>query len=138
MKVLDTDILTLLLQGHSKVVERRRQESDEVVITVITRIEIFQGRFASLLKAADGAALKRGQERLSQAERDLRPFSVLAIDDAVAAEFERLRPIKGLKKIGRGDLLIASFVLAFRAALVTRNIKDFRLIPGIRVENWAD
>jgi hypothetical protein len=31
MKVLDTDTLTLLLQGQPKVLQRRKQESDEVV-----------------------------------------------------------------------------------------------------------
>src|SRR5947208_2100199 len=61
MKVLDTDTLTLLLQGHPKVLEQRRQESDEVVIAAVSRSEVLLGRFASLLKAADGAELKRAQ-----------------------------------------------------------------------------
>jgi predicted nucleic acid-binding protein len=50
MKVLDTDTLTLLLQGHPKVLERRRQETQEVVIAVVVRMEVLQGRFASLFK----------------------------------------------------------------------------------------
>jgi hypothetical protein len=49
-KVLDTDTLTLLLQGQPKVIARRKQESDEVVIAVVSRIEVLQGRFATLLK----------------------------------------------------------------------------------------
>ena len=138
MKVLDTDTLTLLLKSQSQVVERWRQEADEIAIAVVTRIEVFQGRFATLLKAADGAALKRSQDRLDETVRDLLPFAVLPINDSVAAEFDRLRLVKKLKKIGRGDLLIAAIVLAHRATLVTRNIKDFRLIPGLLVENWAD
>jgi predicted nucleic acid-binding protein len=35
-----------------------------------------------------------------------------------------------LKKIGRGDLLIAAITLANQATLVTRNEKDFCLVPG--------
>jgi tRNA(fMet)-specific endonuclease VapC len=138
MKVLDTDTLTLLLQGHARVLKRRTLESDEVVIAVVSRIEVLVGRFASLLKAADGEELKRGQLRLDAAERDLRPFRVLPINDAVATEFDSLRQIKRLKKIGRGDLLIAAIALASRASLLTRNLKDFRLVPGLRIENWAD
>ena len=60
------------------------------------------------------------------------------IDDAAAAEFDRLREHKKLKKIGRGDLLIASIALANRATLVTRNQRDFRLVPGLQLDNWVD
>jgi tRNA(fMet)-specific endonuclease VapC len=45
---------------------------------------------------------------------------------------------KKVKKIGRADLLIAAFAMANRAVLVTRNLKDFRQVPGLRIENWAD
>jgi tRNA(fMet)-specific endonuclease VapC len=138
MKVLDTDTLTLLLQGHPKVVERRRQEAEEVVIAVVVRMEVLQGRFASLFKAADGEELNRGQQRLDRAEQDLLAFRVLSITDSTAAEFDRLRQIKRLKKIRRGDLLIAAIVLANRATLVTRNVKDFQGVPGLRIENWVD
>jgi tRNA(fMet)-specific endonuclease VapC len=43
-----------------------------------------------------------------------------------------------LKKIGRADLLIAAIALANRAILVTRNLKDFRNVAGLPLENWAD
>ena len=38
----------------------------------------------------------------------------------------------------RADLLIAIIALANHGTLVTRNLKDFRLVPGLQVENWAD
>ena len=47
MLVLDTDTLTHLLLGHKRVTEKRAHTSDEVVLTVITRIEVLQGRFAT-------------------------------------------------------------------------------------------
>jgi len=54
------------------------------------------------------------------------------------AEFERLRAQKELKKIGGRDLLIAAISLASHATLVTRNLRHFRPIPGLQLENWAD
>lgn len=138
MIVLDTDTLTLLLAGHPRVTERHRRETDEVVLSILVRIETLQGRFATLLKAADGSELLRGQERLDQAERALAAFRIVPIDAAVAAEFDRLRQAKRLKKIGRADLVIAAIALAHRATLVTRNLRHFRQVPGLQVDNWAD
>src|SRR5262249_48636587 len=100
--------------------------------------EILQGRFAAVLKAASREQLQQAQHRLTESERQLAAFDVLPVEAAAAAEFERLLGTKGLKKIGRGDLLIASIVLANGATLVTRNTKDFGKVPELKVENWAD
>jgi tRNA(fMet)-specific endonuclease VapC len=35
-------------------------------------------------------------------------------------------------------MLIASIALGQRATLVTRNLRHFRQIPGLTLENWAD
>jgi tRNA(fMet)-specific endonuclease VapC len=139
MKTLDTDILSLLFHNHPRVAERHRQESDEIAVTIISRIQVLQGRFAMLLKAADGAELLRAQQWLDRAISSLLVIpKVLTIDDRVASEFDRLRQNKKLKKIGQADLLIAAITLANRATLVTRNLKDFRQVPELPVENWAD
>ncbi len=80
----------------------------------------------------------RAQELLQRSEQRLGVLEIIPVDVAAAAQFDRLRQHKKLKKIGRGDLLIASLALAHRATLVTRNVKDFLQIPGLQVENWAD
>jgi tRNA(fMet)-specific endonuclease VapC len=139
MTVLDTDTRTLFFHNHPRVRERIQQETDELAITIITRIETLRGRFDTVLKAADGAELQRGQRRLMEAERDLAKIpKVLLIDAGSAREFDRLRADKKLKKIGRTDLLIAAIVLANHGRLVTRNLKDFGQVPGLRANNWAD
>jgi tRNA(fMet)-specific endonuclease VapC len=138
MFVLDTDTLSLLLRGHARVTRRVAQATEEVAITLISRIEILQGRFASVLKAEDGDKLLLAQRRLVDSEEDLKRFTILAIGPAAAAEFDGLRQNKKLKKIGRDDLLIAALTLANRATLVTRNRKDFDQVPGLKVEDWAD
>jgi len=137
MFVLDTDTLTHLLLGHKRVTEKRAHVTDEVTLTVVTRIEMLQGRFASILKAEDGEKLLLAQQRLVDNEKDLEQFIILTVDAAGSAEFDRLRRNKKLKSIGRGDLLIAAITLANRATLVTRNQSDFRKVPGLRIENWA-
>ncbi len=138
MILLDTDTFSLLASGHPRVTERCAGAEDNVTITVVTRIEALEGRFAFVLRAANGADLLRAQEWLQRTDADLALFAPIPFNDAAAQEFDRLRQNKKLKKIGRRDLLIATIALSHRATLVTRNLRDFRQIPGLRVENWAD
>lgn len=139
MHLLDTDTLTYLHAGHPQVARHLRDLDDpNVATTVITRVEILRGRFAFLLKAADGAQLLRAQQLLSRSEELLAQIVTLPLDERSAQEFDRLRSTKGLAKVGRADLLIASIALVHRATLVTRNVRHFSRIPGLLIVNWVD
>jgi tRNA(fMet)-specific endonuclease VapC len=39
-------------------------------------------------------------------------------------------------RVGSQDLKIASIALVNDALLLTANLRDFRQVPGLRVENW--
>jgi tRNA(fMet)-specific endonuclease VapC len=138
MKLLDTDTLTLFVTGNPNVVHHALSETDVIGITIITRIEVLRGRFDALLKAADGPRLSAAQRRLITTEQDLQRLQTVNFDASSASVFDDLRQQRKLRRIGRADLLIASIVLAQRATLVTRNLKHFRQVPGLSVENWAD
>jgi tRNA(fMet)-specific endonuclease VapC len=138
MTLLDTDTLTLLFQGHARVQSRMRSAEEEVATTIITRIEVLQGRFQAILTAADATQLLRAHQRLQESEQQFATLPILPIDDAAGEQFEKLLRNKKLKKIGRGDLLIASIVLAQEGKLATRNLRDFQQVPGLIAENWAD
>jgi tRNA(fMet)-specific endonuclease VapC len=138
--LLDTDTFTLAHHGRPQLVARiaaARLEHD-VVISLVTRIEVLRGRFDAILKAADGASLARAQDLLRTSEVYLANFRILSFDANAVAKFDRLREDKKAKKAGRNDLLIACIALAFDATLVTRNTKDFANIPDLKLENWAD
>ena len=140
MHLLDTDTLSHLHRDHPRVVQRLRElpESEAVGTSVISRIELLRGRFDFMLKAATEAELLRAQELLIHAEAFLAKLLVVPLDRAAAVLFMGLRGRKGLKKIGRADLLIACVTLAKGATLVTRNLRHFRLVPNLRVVNWVD
>jgi tRNA(fMet)-specific endonuclease VapC len=138
MILLDTDILTLYFLGHARVTARLNAAENAFNITVITWIEVLAGRSDAVLKAADGEQLQRAQQGLTRTQKQLEGFTIVRIDAAAAAEFDRLRQDRKLKKIGRADLLIAAIALANRATLVSRNLRHFRQVPGLQVENWAD
>lgn len=137
MYLLDTDTLSRWHAGDQRLQKRRHQFDPALVATtVINRIEILQGRFAFVLKATDGEQLRRAFGWLVRSEELLRQITVLPINSAVAAQFDRLRQNKKLKKIGRADMLIAAIALAHAATLITRNLRHFRQIPGLSVDNW--
>jgi tRNA(fMet)-specific endonuclease VapC len=136
---LDTDTMTHAHLGHRNVASQiEHAGQDNVATTIVTAIEIIRGRHDYLLKAADGAQLVRAQQLLNASEEMLMDIRIFRIDARAAAEFDRLRQIKRLKKTGRADLLIGCITLAHGATLVTRNHDHFRHIPGLRIENWVD
>jgi tRNA(fMet)-specific endonuclease VapC len=139
MYLLDTDTLTHLHAGHPKVIEHLRKLDDpEVGITIITKIELLRGRFEFLLKAANSRDLIKAQHWLMRTEALLEPLLIIPIDEKAAAQFDRLRIIPALHKIGRADLLIASIVLSHQAMLISRNLRHFSQVPQLKVANWID
>jgi tRNA(fMet)-specific endonuclease VapC len=138
MTLFDTDTFSLFVSGQARVVERVRPAQGDFAITIITRIEVLRGRFDSVVKAADAGELQRAQQRLDRTDQDLARVTIIPFDAAALGEFDKLRQNKKLKKIGRADLLIASITLAQPATLVSRNLRHFQQVPGLRVENWAD
>jgi tRNA(fMet)-specific endonuclease VapC len=139
MYILDTDVVTLLHADNQAIIRRLRAHLiDEVAIAVITRIEVLRGRFDRLLKAATDEGFLQAQQLLRSSEMKLDKLRTIYLDELALQNFRKLEAEKGLKKIGRADLLIASIVLAQPAILVTRNSKHFRMIPQLRIENWVD
>ena len=61
MILLDTDTLTLLVQA------RMHSAEPDVATTIITWIEVMQGRFYAILKAADAPQLEHAHRRLQDA-----------------------------------------------------------------------
>jgi tRNA(fMet)-specific endonuclease VapC len=137
--LLDTDTLDHFQRGQANVFRRVNAISrHDLGITVVTRLEILRARIEFVSKAADGAQLRKAQLRLDESELVLAQWRVISFNGAACEQFDRLRIEKRLRNMGRADMLIASIVLAHRATLVTRNIRDFKLVPGLHVENWVD
>jgi tRNA(fMet)-specific endonuclease VapC len=113
-------------------------DDPRVCTTIITKIELLRGRFEFMLKAATGKELLRAQQWLILTEELLSQIIVVPFDEHASEQFDRLRAMKGLKKIGRADLLIGSIALARRATLVTRNVRHFNQISDLIVTNWVD
>jgi tRNA(fMet)-specific endonuclease VapC len=139
MILLDTNIVSLLHSGDPDIVKRVKGiKAEEVATTIITEVEILRARYDFVLKASDASQLSKAQAWLDTSKTLLKDMNIVPITEAAAREFDRLRAFKGLRRIGRADLLIACIALSLHAKLVTRNVRDFERVPGLRIENWAD
>ncbi|MCC5626517.1 type II toxin-antitoxin system VapC family toxin [Nostoc sp. CHAB 5715] len=124
MYLLDTDTLTHLYAGQPNVVERLRSVDDpDVGITIITKGEVLRGRIDYLIKAQTGADLLKAQSLLFRTEELLNQLLIVPVSQTASEQFERLRIVPKLQKIGRADLLIA------RACFQTRCILKKKRSP---------
>jgi len=130
--LLDTDICIYIAKRKPAGVLARleRLRPGDVGMSVITYFELVYGAHKSQQVEANMARIKQ----LS------RLIPVQALDAPAATHYGRLRA--GLEKsgslIGAYDLLIAAHALALELTLVTNNVREFRRVPSLRVENWAD
>ncbi len=144
MIVLDTQPVSQLQRTGSPDAARIEQRlgrlpPDEVWITIITPFEQFKGCIAAI-NAAKGP------------DKQLPPFTVLerlvdhycrrwrrrilSFNAAAAREFLKFTP-ELIRKIGGRDARIAAIALAHGATVLTANVRDFRLVPRLKVEEFA-
>ncbi len=130
MRILDTSVCIGWLSGKDLSVKRQLAtlKRDEIALCSVVKAELLYGARAS----------KRVRENLERLEALFALFPSLPFDDEASAQYGVLRA--QLKRagtpIGGNDMLIASIALASDATLVTRKEKEFRMVPGLRVEVW--
>ncbi len=130
MFLLDTNICIGFLNGRLPGVDERlaAETATDVVLCSVVKAELLFGAYESE---------RRGQN-LKRLEQFFAAFSSLPFTDEAADWYGRLRAIlaKAGEPIGNNDLLIAATALSANVTLVTRNEKEFRKVPGLRLEVW--
>ncbi|MBI1916440.1 MAG: type II toxin-antitoxin system VapC family toxin [Planctomycetes bacterium] len=133
---LDTDTISLFRQGHEAVCHRIAScPPSEIATTVITVEEYLTGWYALVRKVRRAEQLELAYRELAEAPGFLAQFQVLSFTQAAMARFDALVALK--LNVGRMDLRIAAIVLEVGATLVTRNLRDFRRVPALLIEDWT-
>jgi tRNA(fMet)-specific endonuclease VapC len=94
-----------------------------------------RGWLASIARARSAAQELRAYDQLLGLIEYFRDRPILPFNDSASREPLRLKAMK--LRLGTMDLKIAAVVLAHGALLVSRNLRDFRRVPGLRVEDWT-
>lgn len=130
--LLDTNICIELIRGRAPAVlaRLRRRKIGSIGISAITLAE-----------------LRYGVARSSDPERNTialahfcAPLEICPFDHRAAATYGDIRADleRSGTPIGPLDTLIAAHTVALNAAVVTNNEREFRRVPGLRVENWME
>src|ERR1035441_4132880 len=85
-----------------------------------------------------GAAKKRSALLSQRVDRMLSSLEVVPLAPGADTEYATLRADLERKgqPIGPNDMLIAAHALALDAILVTDNVREFKRVKGLKIENW--
>ena len=150
IRLLDTDTFIFLLRGTAlaaprtareksvalsalRIRDRCRKESGEGWRIALSAISLAELEFG--LRAGG-----RYDEKLPAMRQLLLPFEQFAFDPVECVHhYGQIRAAleKGGNPIGPLDLLIAAHALALNATLITRNTREFRRVPGLKIDDWS-
>jgi tRNA(fMet)-specific endonuclease VapC len=131
--ILDTNTVSYFFRGDPAVVPRLRAlRPAEVGVPAIVEYEL---RFGLMRLPQDAR-----QPRMAALEQLLHPVRRLPFDEQCAQHAARIRAEleSAGTPIGPHDVLIAATALRHHAELVTRNVRQFARVPGLRLQNWHD
>ncbi len=138
--VFDTDHVSLVLRGHPKIIARLAQVSEYTSTTIVTVQEIFNGWVGELNQSSATRKTILVQYRHLFLVTDLlKRLPILEFDASAFDRYEELivqNPNLCKKRLQK-DMRIAAIVLSLDATVVTRNRRDFGLVPGLRIEDWT-
>ncbi len=139
MIILDTDVLSLIQRGHGgnyeMLVSRLDAAADLVSVCIVSFEEQMRGWLAFIARAKTSRHLVLAYSKLHELLEDFGGRPILDLDEVAAVELESL--IRAKIRIGTMDLKIAAITLAHDALLLSRNLADFRKVPGLRVDDWT-
>ncbi len=137
MFLLDTDILSLLQQGHALILQNvNRHPIADISVSVISIQEQMQGFQAALSRAHDRRQLASAYDMLVTRLLPIwSRFPTRSFTESAIARFEDFRSLR--LNVGSMDLRIAAIAIENNSIVVTRNRRDFDRIPGVVSEDWC-
>ncbi len=139
MILLDTDHISIMEHSESPAAESLDERlslspDQDIGTTAITLEEQSRSWLNLIRRYTDVRQQVLYYGKFVAAFRFFAEWWVVGFDQAAAERFRELRAAR--VRISTNDLKIASICLVNDATLLSRNLADFRQVPGLRVENW--
>jgi tRNA(fMet)-specific endonuclease VapC len=137
--LLDTDHFSILQyqDRFAPALQQRLDKlpSDDIRVCIVSFQEQARGWLSYINSARKPEQILRGFLHLQDLLRHYHAHQILPFDERAMSEFLNLKQQR--IRIGTSDLRIASIAKANRAKLLSRNLRDFRQVPGLDVEDWT-
>jgi tRNA(fMet)-specific endonuclease VapC len=138
--LLDTYHLSVLQWQEQPACDRLlarldRLAPDDIATTIVTYHEQMLGCQALLSRARKSEQVVIAYARLEEVWRWFLRMNVLSYTADAQVRFEQLR--RQAPRLPTMDLRIASIALITGSTVLTRNLRDFRRVPGLNVEDWT-
>jgi tRNA(fMet)-specific endonuclease VapC len=131
-----TDTLQLFQDGNPTVIAHVSTVAPgDLATSVITIEEQLSGWYTELRQAKRVERLAWAYRRLAATIRFLVKIQIVDFDEPAIQRCQELKKLK--LKIRKMDLRIAVTVIERGGVLVTRNIRDFKQVPGLKIEDWS-
>jgi tRNA(fMet)-specific endonuclease VapC len=131
MYFLDTNTCVYFLKGtyRSILKEFKKKKPEEIKIPAMVKAELLLGAEKS----------ERKEENLNTCKKFLEPFEIVGFDDQAATIYAKIRASLERKGtlIGPNDMIIASTVMARKGILISHNVREFKQIPGLQLQDWV-
>ncbi len=130
MYLLDTDTIIYSLKGHPAVKKNlERNLHAALKISIITLMELYYDAYKSQKLASNLGKVKHLEATLE----------IIPLGKESAEVFAMLKA--DLEKAGTAlddfDLVLAACALSHDLTLVTNNVKHFKRIDGLKLDNWT-
>ncbi len=128
MILLDTDVCIELLHGNKNVLRKRKEEEGAVAVSFMTAAELYYG----------AAKSNRATHNNEIVDEYLLTVNIIHSDNLITRTYGELKA--NLEKRGfpltDADLFIASTAITRCEKLITGNVKHYKRIEELRIENW--
>ncbi|WP_347566366.1 type II toxin-antitoxin system VapC family toxin [Scytonema sp. UIC 10036] len=131
--------MSLLLERHPQISRQVADLGSEVVISIVTVQELFNGWVVRINGTQKVEDVVRLYGKLNRTVTLFKRVRVLDFDEKAGETFQRLLKENSMlsKQRLQKDMRIAAIGLVNDAVVVTRNYRDFSQVPGLKIEDWS-
>ena len=136
--ILDTDCVSLFVEGNPLICKQAADRFPDVAITIVTVQEIFNGWAGRINDPSQTHQLVWLYTKLWRTTEFFKRVTILNFTESAQTYHQNLlaeNKILAKKRLEK-DARIAAIALANNGIMVTRNHKDFSLIPNLQIEDW--